>query len=588
MKPVLLLLLCVLSMAAGTIELTTEQTSLSVGDIALVRADINLPSSMDTPPHFEEHSAYTATLENVRHGTSRQVAISGGRQRAVTTVQYSLLYQVTFHETGEITLPPLRFTHNEKEYVSNEITFQIDDTPQDSQAPEELFVEIRPDKHTLYTGETMGITVHITWPEKQDVQLSNQDLHTLLDTFRDAFPEDHTVHIVLQESLRDKRKIRNGVPHRTLEIPFEVTPLSAGDFSIPALEFSYYERRMVRSDDRRRHGLFGSMHRAQNVRRHSRTTPQHFSVQDPPRPPENFTGAMNRVRLSASLPDTVVTHGIAAGASTDLTVTLRGKVPKNVLRSYTLPDIPGVTTFAPEREMRQDTLNGRTYSRADYTFVLIPEEEGSVTIPELSFTWFHTDRKEYIHETTAPMEFTVLPGRSRSSERVRTQRGIRENKESISSIRTTPGTYTLLSPQHIRRHIRPLVLLWGLVFLLILLRLFFALPLWKHPTRKKQHGYFQTIRQLRACARGKECSSPTAITEKYLASAAGFSTGVLSRPELEKALIQRGVSSEGIRSIYSLLDTIEMDRYARQKAPSEESLKDLCVQIKKIERELCP
>ncbi|HEX7528801.1 MAG TPA: BatD family protein, partial [Thermoanaerobaculia bacterium] len=106
--------------------------------------------------------------------------------------------------------------------------------------------------------------------------------------------------------------------------------------------------------------------------------------------------------LSAKLDRTRIAPGEA------VTLRLRLSGTGNLRTATDLPklDVAGVTLYPPS--VKSDaTRTGRTQVSMEWSYVLVPKESGTVTIPPISLAVFDPAEKRIVMKTTAPLTFVT-------------------------------------------------------------------------------------------------------------------------------------------------------------------------------------
>lgn len=115
-----------------------------------------------------------------------------------------------------------------------------------------------------------------------------------------------------------------------------------------------------------------------------------------------FHGPVGRFDLSAKLDRTRVAPGEA------VTLRLRLAGLGNLRTATDLPkvDVAGVTLYPPS--VKSDaTRAGRTQVSTEWSYVLVPKGNGTVTIPPISLAVFDPAEKRIVTKTTAPLTFVT-------------------------------------------------------------------------------------------------------------------------------------------------------------------------------------
>jgi hypothetical protein len=116
----------------------------------------------------------------------------------------------------------------------------------------------------------------------------------------------------------------------------------------------------------------------------------------------SFHGPVGHFDLSAKLDRTRIAPGEA------VTLRLRLSGTGNLRTATDLPklDVAGVTLYPPS--VKSDaTRTGRTQVSMEWSYVLVPKESGTVTIPPISLAVFDPAEKRIVTKTTSPLTFVT-------------------------------------------------------------------------------------------------------------------------------------------------------------------------------------
>lgn len=116
----------------------------------------------------------------------------------------------------------------------------------------------------------------------------------------------------------------------------------------------------------------------------------------------SFRGPVGRFDLSAKL-DRV---RVAPGEAVTLRLRLAGTGNLRTATDSPRVDVAGVTLYPPS--VKSDaTRVGRTQVSTEWSYVLVPKEGGTVTIPPISIAVFDPAEKRIVTKTTAPLSFVA-------------------------------------------------------------------------------------------------------------------------------------------------------------------------------------
>ena len=223
---------------------------------------------------------------------------------------------------------------------------------------------------------------------------------------------------------------------RLLNYPFRVEPARTARVQLPTTE-GFYASEPMQRQERREKGKFtydvyvttqllyptspgektigpfiwqGSVwaETVQGIDRNDMTLPTdsiNIQVRELPTPPPNFSGAVGKFELEASLAKTQTLQGVPV----DLTVTVRGSGNPDAIGAPTLPDMEGVYVSEPDVvEKKPDDALHPVVSKT-WTFKLTPTKAEQLNVPPVRFTYFDSEAAKYETKSSGGFTLEVLP-----------------------------------------------------------------------------------------------------------------------------------------------------------------------------------
>jgi hypothetical protein len=121
--------------------------------------------------------------------------------------------------------------------------------------------------------------------------------------------------------------------------------------------------------------------------------------------PPGFRGAVGRYTMQAAVEPLTV----GAGEPVQIRMVISGVGNVKTIAAPRLPQVLGAETFSPTEES-QTTVDGEVVGGTKtFTYVLIPEREGVLEIPPITFSYFDPVARAYRNERTEPVQVRVLP-----------------------------------------------------------------------------------------------------------------------------------------------------------------------------------
>ena len=123
-----------------------------------------------------------------------------------------------------------------------------------------------------------------------------------------------------------------------------------------------------------------------------------------------FHGPVGRFDLSAKLDRTKV----APGEAVTLRIRLSGTGNLRTATESPKLDVPNATLYPPSVKS-DSSRTGRTQVATEWSYVLVPKENGTVTIPPVSLAVFDPAEKRIVTKTTAPLTLVAEGGAPRGA-----------------------------------------------------------------------------------------------------------------------------------------------------------------------------
>lgn len=306
--------------------------------------------------------------------------------------------------------------------------------------------------------------------------------------------------------------------------------------------------------------------------------------------PSDFSGLVGRFTVTSRLtPDRV-----KAGESATLTVELKGTGNVNRIPDLAFPELAHTKVYADQPVLDVKVSDqGFTGSKV-MKWALVPEKEGSYTLPPLSVSFFDTKSRTYRRLQTPAHALQVLPGqeprvqapRAAESDPGRAKHKVEELGQDILPVHSTvrdvaPGM------GHASRRIFAGVML--LAPLLLYGTLLIGLKV-----RRTSHANLAALKAKKAAkhftktCRTRDLSSHALIqsVRDYLNDRFGLNLGSLTPDEAEDILASSGVSLEAARELHALLRRLEDAVYTGQGDRTCGMGEDAARLIRKLEKEL--
>jgi tetratricopeptide (TPR) repeat protein len=233
-----------------------------------------------------------------------------------------------------------------------------------------LEVVLRPD--TVYVGQQVLLRARATFSEEMRLRQSRPP------TFDPPAPSGFWIQDV-PDPVSVSLRVSEGRTVETQTYRRAYFPLSAGEFRFPPARLHYEVRR----------GFLFSPESRELVSDSARLVV--LPLPETGRP-ATFTGAVGRLRLSASLSQTRV----AAGEPTVLTVEVEGLGNVKALPEPRLPEIAHADVFSPSQESRVDIADDEVGGVKRFQWMIVPQRTGSLMIPPVEYGVFDPELRAYV------------------------------------------------------------------------------------------------------------------------------------------------------------------------------------------------
>lgn len=278
--------------------------------------------------------------------------------------------------------------------------------PRSNEEKPPVFVEAVLDKTEVWQGEQILFDFYIYDRLGGLRDLNAPDLENALNDFIFKRVEDH--------SAAPRKTIVNGQTYTKMRgIRYALFPLRPGVFEIPAIQLK--ARVELQSDPR---DAFFSFSRARRVPleqvtgRPVMTEPVTIKVKELPTEgrPAGFSGAVGNFSFKAGLSR----KEVAVGESVSLDVTIIGNANFDTIAEPKLSLPAEIEKYDVEKQSKFDFGGDLLRGVVDYSFILIPRQEGSLVIDSLEFSYFDPTEGAYRTLKRGPFELKVNPDEGQS------------------------------------------------------------------------------------------------------------------------------------------------------------------------------
>jgi len=435
-------LLCILPVAAlcqVRFSVSTERTKVAKDEQVVIVATLVTEKKIPglAIPQVEAGTAFNLLKTQQQSSTSSSIQIINGETTRKNEITTQFYYVIAPRQTGQFTFPSLSVSIDNKEYRTEPLVFTVTDAPV-SNPDVKAFLTLS--KRSLFPGEQARLTFKVAQRiQAQGSSDVRNGFNGALGKIDEAFGRDFALTRLFTNNVSSGSERIDGEMYATYSLSFLLFPLNAGSYAIEPIPFEYQElsRSRRRSADPFFDDFFGGDFFGGSVQAIPKTafTGQiAIEVKQLPPPPQGFPGAVGSFSVQAS----ATPNEVAAGGSVTLKVMLKGNTRPGNMGDIQIPKGKDYELFTPEKQMTVDTTENGLVTGKTYKYLLIPQNEGTLTLSPVTFTYFDPAAASYKTASSDPISIIVTKGNSRPKEQTRylTQEEIRETGRDIRYINT--------------------------------------------------------------------------------------------------------------------------------------------------------
>lgn len=389
---------------------TVDKNQLTLEDS--VQLSIVIRGTQNTPPP-ELPSLPNFRIVALGTSTSTQI-INMSRSVSITH-----RYRLTPMSTGNFKIGAIRIRANSKTYVTQPIRIAVKKpSAQNQPADKAIFVATQVSKKEAYVGEQLVYTFKFF----HRVEANNFDLSM-------PFGASYFQKVDLGKA-KSYQSVVNGMQYQVQEITVALFPIKSGKAEIPpaVLELDVLHR--TRSN---RRGFFNDPFFGRGIRSEHktlRTDPLTVNILPLPEKnkPDDFKNTIGQFNIKASLGK----NDLEVGDTTTLTLTVSGKGNVRGI-SFAEPDLDRLFKVYPDQpEFSQTVVGNQIIGQKIFKFALVPLQEGSVTLPVFTLSYFDPVIKDYQQVKTRLLSLTIRPASA---------------AETLNLVQSRPGNNSVHKPE---------------------------------------------------------------------------------------------------------------------------------------------
>lgn len=362
-----LLLLCLLmpwSAMAGNAKASLDRNDVHLGETVTLNLTIDGVMGASTP----DLSVLDSDFQVLGTSSNSTLSVVNGQQSAQFVIGIALRPK----HVGDIQIPSLTVAGSQ----TQPLTLHVGppDTATGANANKQVFIDVSTSSNHAYVGQQLLYTVRLFF----DVNLNSGSL---------SDPHADGVDLRKLGNDADYQTVRNGRRYQVIERHYALTPQHAGSVTIPAIEFQGEVADAGNPNDPGNFfgpgGLFG------NSSPVTADSPQlSIDVQAPPADWGNTNWLPARA-LTLELQGMPSDDKVTAGQPLNLHMIVKAQgLSGDALPDPSLSAIDGATVY-PDKVVTNTHDDGEWLTGdRERSFAIFPQHAGTLTIPEITLTWF--------------------------------------------------------------------------------------------------------------------------------------------------------------------------------------------------------
>ena len=441
LKPFILLSIFIMASYAQEINFsaTADKTNATIGEQITITAQLvcgKKPGSISAP-QLHSTADFDVTGSNQNQSSSTSIEVVNGKMTQNVTMTYLFYFTIAPKKTGSFTFPALQLSVDGVTYTSN--PFQISVGKEEAQTQtSDVKVSLALNSKILYVGEQSVLSLQVSVKPQTSAQLTNEGLSGCVERIEKALGADFSV-TRLTKQIKQVQQVVNGETRVLFKIEWAIIPIKPGTMTIQPVSLEYItlrrpqaRRRMDPFEDFFGGGFFGGG--VEQVARSVVSNALSVHVMQLPPAPADFSGAVGTFRLNASIDPKQVPSGEAA----TLSISISGNTRPGNIGDIALPQLTDCSVFAPEKHTTVDTTANGISTQKTYKYLIVPRQEGTVHIPQISWSYFDPAVKTFKTLFSPKLDLAVTPGKAAPAlqSRYLTQEEIKQVGQDIRYIKT--------------------------------------------------------------------------------------------------------------------------------------------------------
>ena len=566
----LVLIIWSASVSAGVqFTATTERTSVVPGEQVVISAELVCDRQVKgmAPPPVSPSDAFAVIKTGQNQSTTSSIQIINGRTSQTNEIHYVFQYVIVPKKAGPFVFPALSVTVDNTAYSTQAISFNATAEPVKNQ---DVRASITISKQPLYPGEQAILTFKVAQRGNAPVQVDH-GFEAAVATIEKSFGKEFSLSRLFTNQVTSSAERLGGEMYRTFSLRWALIPLSSGQIAVPPIAFAYSEIKQVRrrNEDPFFDDFFGGAFGGgmQAIGRTAFSNELPVRVKELPPPPAGFSGCIGKLGITASIEPPTIPAGEAATLKINLVAATR---PGSVAE-IAAPKIANCEVFTPERHVEVDTTPAGITTRKSYKYLVIPGQEGAVTVSPIELAYFDPGEGVYKKASSGALSLFVTAGKGGKKPQTRylTQEEIREVGTDIRYIKTD------VSPRNVteKPFREPIFfLLYPLPFAIFLFALLYRV---QSQRRESNADFYLRKRALRSAhktlsqVRSLGAKIPSAAflgkvtetLERYISQKCGFAATGRTLEELKGELLERTADERIVSDLTKFIELLDSYRF---------------------------
>jgi hypothetical protein len=569
-----IILVSIATIASAQVRFTaiTQRTRIAIGEQVLITAQLvtgKNPGSI-AAPEVASNEMFTVLRTDQRQSSNSSIQIVNGQASQKTEIVFNFLYIITPKSSGSFSFPSLEVEIGGTRYQTEPIQFTVSNE-QVKNVDVKAILQLS--KKSMYVGEQLILTFKLAKRTAASVDIQNS-FSPAVTKIEQAFGGLFALTRLFTNQVSSTSEMIDGEAYNVYFLNYAAVPLNAGKITIPSIPVEYNELQQSRRrradpffDDFFNSDFFGG-----GVEAIGKTTMSNsitVDVKSLPTPaPSGYSGSVGKFNLTAEVSPATT----PAGESVTLKIGLRGNIRPGSVGELTIPKIDECEVFKPERQVSSDTSQTAGIStRQSYKYLLIPRQQGTLTIPPIEYSYFDPESGSYKTASSQPISIVVTAGKEGAKPQTRylTQEEIREVGQDIRYIKTG----VKIKSQSRFPHRNPVfVVILPLPFIFFIFSVLYSVQASRKElnaeknTRKKASSLaLRKLTQLKK--QGTSLPAPqflgkiAEILEHFISEKFGFAATGRTLDELKTELQSRTSNQETITDLASFMEMLDGYRF---------------------------